>query len=99
MAVVLIRGREYRAPFLASARSLLPVAPPVHCLNIVGMVVSPGSSHASWVDVVRHDVVVVGELHMAEHALPVLFDNLAVEQPTHLCVGAEFPVSPRIVER
>jgi hypothetical protein len=61
------------------------------------MVVSPGSSHPSWVDVVRHDVVVVGELYMAECALPVLFDNLAVEQPPHLRVGAEFPVSPRMM--
>lgn len=58
------------------------------------MIVAPGSSHASWIDVVRHDVVVVGEFHMAERALPVLFDNLAVYQPSHLCVGAELPVSP-----
>ena len=61
------------------------------------MVISPGSSHASGVDVVRHDVVVVGELHMAECALLVLFDNLTVEQPPHLRVGAEFPVSPRMI--
>jgi len=61
------------------------------------MVVSPGPSHSSWVDVVGHDVIVVGELHMAERALPVLLDNLAVEQPPHLCVGAEFPVSPRMM--
>src|SRR5580704_2242930 len=62
------------------------------------MVVSPGSPHASWVDVVRHDVVVVGEQPMAECALPVLFDNLAIEQPPHLRVGAELPVreAPRI---
>jgi hypothetical protein len=67
-----------------SARSLVPVAPPVRRLNVVGMVVAPGSSHASWVDVVRHDVAEVGELHMAERALLVLFDNLAVYQPPHL---------------
>jgi hypothetical protein len=51
----------------------------MHCLNIIGMVVSPGSSHSSWIDVVGYDVVVVGEFDMAECALPVLFDNLAVE--------------------
>jgi hypothetical protein len=31
---------------------------------------------------------------MAERALPVLFDNLAVYQPPHLCVRAELAVSP-----
>ena len=77
-----------------SARSLFSIAPPVNCLNIIGMVVAPGSSHASRIDVVGHDVVVVGELYTAECALPVLFDNLTVEQPPHLRVGAEFPVSP-----
>src|ERR1700733_12081732 len=82
---------------LNSARSFLSVAPPVHCLNIIGMVVAPCSSHASRIDVVGHDVVVVGELHMAECALLVLFDNLTVEQPPHLRVGAEFPVSPRMI--
>jgi hypothetical protein len=67
-------------------------------LNIVGMIVSPGSSHASRVDVVRHDIAVVCELYMAEWAFPALFDNLAVEQPPHLCVGTKFPVSPRMME-
>jgi hypothetical protein len=86
-----------RLPSSNSARSFVPVAPPVHRLNVIGMVVSLGSSHPSWVDVVGHDVVVVGELYMAECALPVLFDNLAVEQPPHLRVGAEFPVSPRMM--
>ena len=76
-----------------SARSLVPVAPPVRRLNVVGMIVSPGSSHASWVDVVRNDVIVVRELNMAECALPVLLDNLAVSQSPHLCVRAELPVS------
>jgi hypothetical protein len=80
-----------------SARSLFSIAPPVNCLNIIGMVVAPGSSHASWVDVVRNDVVVVSELHIAECAFPALFDNLAIEQPPHLCVGAEFPVSPGMI--
>jgi hypothetical protein len=69
----------------------------MHRLNIVGMIVSPGSSHASWVDVIGHDVAVVGEFHIAECAFPALFDNLAVEQPPHLCVGAEFPISPEMI--
>jgi hypothetical protein len=43
------------------------------------MVISPGSSYPSWVDVVGHDIVVVGELHTAERALTVLLNQLAVE--------------------
>jgi hypothetical protein len=61
------------------------------------MVVSPGSSHPSRVDVIGNDVVVAGELYMAKCALRALFDNLAVQQPPHLCVGTEFPVSPRMM--
>jgi hypothetical protein len=61
------------------------------------MIVSPGSSHTSWVDVVGHDVVVVSELHMAERTFPALLDYLAVEQFPHFCVGTEFPVSPRVM--
>jgi len=69
----------------------------MHCLNVFRMVVSPGTSHSSWIDVVGYYVAVIGEFDMAECALPVLFDNLAVYQPPHLCVGAEFPVSPRMM--
>jgi hypothetical protein len=69
----------------------------VYRLDIVGMIVSPGASHAFWVDVVGRDVIVVGELYMAERAFSGLRDNLAVEQLPHFCVGAEFPVSPRMM--
>jgi hypothetical protein len=69
----------------------------MHCLNIVRMIISPGSSHASWVDVVGHDVTIISELHIAKRALPVLFYNLVVEQSPHLRVGPEFAVSPRMM--
>jgi len=69
----------------------------VHCLNIVGVIVSPASSHASWVDVVGHDVAVVSEPHMAECAFLTLLDNFAVEQLPHFRVGAELTVSPRMM--
>jgi hypothetical protein len=69
----------------------------MHCLNVFRVVISPGSTHAAWVDVVRHDVVAVGELYMAECALPILFDNLAIYQPPHLRIGADFPISPRMI--
>ena len=66
-------------------------------LDIVGMVVSPRPSHSFGVDMVGHDVVVIGELQMAERAFPALVDDLAVEQISHFCVRAEFPVSPRMI--
>jgi hypothetical protein len=34
---------------------------------------------------------------MAERAFPALLDNLSVEKLPHFCVGAELPVSPRMV--
>ncbi len=52
------------------------------------MVVSPRSSHTSWMNVIGHDVAVVGERRLTDGALPVLFDNLAVEQLPHLCLGS-----------
>jgi hypothetical protein len=73
---------------LASARSLFSIAHPVHRLDIVGRVVSPRPSHSFGVDMVGHDVVVIGELYMAERAFPALLDNLAVEQLSHFFIGA-----------
>jgi hypothetical protein len=61
------------------------------------MIISPGSSHASWVDVVGRDVAIISELHIAKRTFPVLFYNLVVEQPPHLCIGAEFAVPPRMM--
>ncbi len=46
---------------------------------------------------IGHDVAIVRERHLTDGALPVLFDNLAVEQLPHLCFGAEFAISPGVV--
>jgi hypothetical protein len=43
------------------------------------MIVPPGSSQTSGIDVVGHNVVVIGELEMAECAFPALLEDLAVE--------------------
>jgi len=40
----------------------------MHCLDIVRRIVSPRAAHALRVLVVRHDVVVVGELLVADAA-------------------------------
>lgn len=54
------------------------------------MIVSPRSAHAFRVYVIGHDVVVAGECVFAYSAHPVLLDDLAIEQLSHLRVGTEF---------
>jgi hypothetical protein len=66
----------------------------MHSLDIVGMIVSPRSSHSSRIDVIGHDVVVVGERHLTNRTLLILFDNSAVEQLPHLGFRAEFAITP-----
>jgi hypothetical protein len=61
------------------------------------MVVSPRTSHSFGIDVVGHDVVATGERHLTDGTLPVLLDDLAVEQLPHFSIGAEFAISPRMV--
>jgi hypothetical protein len=63
------------------------------CLDIVGMVVPPCSSHPFGIPVVRHDVVVVGEFFVADGTLPRLLDDFAIKQFPHLCWRPEFPIS------
>jgi len=69
----------------------------MHGLDIVRMIVSPRSSHAFGINVVGHDVVVVGEGFLADGALSALFEDLAIEQLPHLRVGTEFAVSSRMM--
>jgi hypothetical protein len=73
-------GRKAERQFLIlPGGSLFAVTPEVRCLDIVGMVVSPRPAHASRIDVVGHDVVIVGERHLTDGALPVQFDNLSIK--------------------
>ena len=46
---------------------------------------------------IRHDVVVVGELFVAEGARASLLSDLAIEQLPHLPRRSKFPVSTRVV--
>jgi hypothetical protein len=69
----------------------------VHSLDIVGMVVSPRASHSSRINVVGHDVAAIREGYLTDGALPVLFDNFAVEQFPHLGFRAEFAISPGVM--
>ena len=79
---------EYHPEATASVfipdRSLFSIAPPVGCLDIVRMIVSPGSSHPFRLFMVWHDIVVIRKFFVADWANPVLLDNLPVEQFPHL---------------
>jgi len=77
-------------------KPLLAATPEVHCLDVLRIVVSSRPSHSSWINVIGHDIAIVRERHLTDGALPVLLDNLAVEQLPHLCFGAEFAISPGV---
>jgi hypothetical protein len=68
-----------------SGRSFLFIAPPVRCLDIVRMVISPSPSHTFGISVVWHDVVIVRELFVADGAYPVLLNDLPVQEFPHFC--------------
>jgi len=53
-------------------------------LDVVGMVVSPSSTHSLWLSVVWDDVTVISELFVADRAFPVLLDNFVVQKLPHL---------------
>jgi hypothetical protein len=61
----------------------------MHGLDIVRVIVSPCSSHTARVNVVGHDVVVVGKGLLADGARFVLLDDLAIEQLPHLRIRTE----------
>ena len=69
----------------------------MHGLDVVRVIVPPRSSHSSRMDVIGHDVVVVGEGFVADGALSVLLDDLPVEQLPHLRVGTELAVPSRMM--
>ena len=65
-------------------------------LDIVGMIIPPCPSHSTGIDVVRHNVAIVGELSLAESAHAALSGDLSVHQFPHLSVGADLPISTRV---
>ncbi|HEX5425162.1 MAG TPA: hypothetical protein VFW94_16565 [Candidatus Acidoferrales bacterium] len=77
----------------SSARPFFPVAPPVHGLNVVRVIVAPGAVHAAGTDVLGNDVALIGELLFANAADAVLGNDLPVEQLAHFRIRAEFPVA------
>ncbi len=69
----------------------------MRCLDIVRVIVSPRSSHSFGILVVWNDVVVVGELFVADRAYSGLLPHLAVQQFSHLCRRSQLPISSRVV--
>jgi hypothetical protein len=61
------------------------------------MVVSPRSAHPFGIPVVRNDVVIVGELFVADGAYACLLSDLHVQQFPHLPRRSKFPISTRVV--
>jgi hypothetical protein len=61
------------------------------------MVVPPRRAHASRINVVGHDVAIVGERHLANGTLPVLLNYFSIEQFPHFRFGAKLAVSSRMV--
>jgi hypothetical protein len=61
------------------------------------MIVPPGPSHATGIDVVRNDVAVICELTLAEGTSPILSDDLLIKQLPHFGLRPKFPVSPGVM--
>src|SRR5690349_8607699 len=66
-------------------------------LDVVRMIVPPGSSHSFRILVVRNNVVVVGKLFVTDRADSGLLAHLAVQQLPHLSGRSEFAISSRMV--
>src|SRR5579863_3509641 len=84
-------------PSSKSGGALFSVAPPVHCLNVVGVIVPPCAAHTARADVIGNHIAVIGELLLADSANAVLGNDLSVEQLAHLPVRAQLPVSAGVL--
>src|ERR1035438_8000255 len=69
----------------------------MHCLDVLRVIISPSSSHAFGLDMVGHNFVVIHEDCPTNCALPVLLDDLSIQQLPHLCRRTEFAIPPGVV--
>ena len=63
------------------------------CLDIVRVVISPSSSHPFGLFVIRHDVVVIREVFVANPAFFVLLHNFSIQQFPHFGLRSQFSIS------
>jgi hypothetical protein len=68
----------------------------VNSLDIIRVIVSPRSTHASRADVVRGNVTIVREFDPADTAFTNLGNDLHIEQLSHLSIGAKFAKPSRM---
>jgi len=69
----------------------------MNCLDVLGAVVSPGTSHPLGLDMVGHNFVVIREDCAADRAPPVLLADLSVQQLPDFGWGPEFAIPPGMV--
>jgi hypothetical protein len=62
----------------------LEIAAPVNRLDVLGAVVSPSSSHAFGLDMVGHNLAVIGKRFVTDCAFSALVSDLPVQQLPHL---------------
>jgi hypothetical protein len=89
--------RPNQQSLILSGGSLFTVAPEVHCLNVLRMVVSARSSQSLSDPCGQARCRIVGERHLANGALPVLLNYFSIEQFPHFRFGAKLTVSPGVV--
>jgi len=54
-------------------------------LDVLGAVVSPSPSHSFGLDMVGHNLAILGKRRLTDCALSVLLDDLSVQQLPHVC--------------
>jgi hypothetical protein len=69
----------------------------MHSLNVARVIVSPCSSHTLGIDMVWDNIRIVSKRYLADPTLASLFADLAIHQSSHLSIGTEFPISPRMM--
>jgi hypothetical protein len=61
------------------------------------MVISPRSSHPFWIPVVGHDVVIIGELFVADGTYSLLLGDFPLQKSPHFGWGSKFSIAPRMM--
>ena len=90
---LLVRQSSVQDSIVDSHRSFFFVAPRMCCLDIVWVVVAPGSAHSFWAPVVGGNVVIIGELCVADCTFSVLLNDLPVQELAHFAGRPKLAIS------
>ena len=69
----------------------------MNCLDILGVVISPRTSHSFGLNVVWNNFVAIREGGFADCTLPLLLGDLSVQQFPHFGRRANFAIPPGVV--